>query len=133
MEIEHATIEQTEFLPAKPVQVYDAFVNAKKHAEFTGARATSDPVAGGAFTAWDDYISGKYIELVRARRIVQEWQTAEWPQGYPPSHLEFTFLEKDDGTEVRMVHSQVPKSQVESYRQGWTDYYWKPLKEYFGK
>jgi hypothetical protein len=30
MEIEHATIEQTEFPPAKPVQVYDAFVNARK-------------------------------------------------------------------------------------------------------
>lgn len=70
---------------------------------------------------------------MRARKIVQEWQTSEWPESYPPSRLEFTFQEEGDGTEVKMVHSQVPKSQVEAYRQGWTDYYWKPLKEYFGK
>ena len=56
---------------------------------------------------------------------------AEWPEGYPPSRLEFRFEAKDDGTEVTMIHSEVPASQAEAYRQGWVDYYWTPLKEYF--
>jgi hypothetical protein len=30
-----------------------------------------------------------------------------------------------------MVHSQVPASQADQYRQGWVDYYWTPLKAYF--
>jgi activator of HSP90 ATPase len=128
-----ATIEQTEWLPAKPVQVYDAFVNARKHAEFTGAGATCEPVVGGTFTAWDGYISGTNLELELGRRIVQEWKTREWPQGYGPSRIEFRFVPKDDGTEVTMVHSSVPVSQVEDYRQGWVDYYWTPLKRYFAQ
>ncbi len=131
MALETVTIEQTQFLSAKPVEVYDAFVNPKKHSEFTGAKATGEAVAGGEFTAYDGYISGTYAELVRARKIVQDWRTSEWPEGYPPSRLEFQFAPKDDGTEVTMTHSQVPAAQADAYRQGWVDYYWKPLEEHF--
>lgn len=71
------------------------------------------------------------MELVRGRRIVQQWQTSEWPDGCPASRLVWTFEPKDEGTQVTLVHADVPESQAESYRQGWVDYYWTPLKEYF--
>jgi len=125
------TITQTVFIDAKPVQVYDAFVNPVKHREFTGAAATGEAKEGAEYTAWDGYINGKHLELVRARKIVDEWRTSEWPEGFAPSRLEFRFADKDGGTEVTMVHSEVPESQAEAYRQGWVDYYWNPLKEYF--
>jgi uncharacterized protein YndB with AHSA1/START domain len=104
--METVIIEQTEWLPAKPAQVYDAFANARKHAEFTGAGATCEPAVGGAFSAWDGYISGTNLELELGR----------------PSRIEFRFAPKNDGTEVTMVHSSVP-----------VDYYWTPLKRYFAK
>ena len=125
------TIRQREFFPGvKPVQVYDALLNARKHATFTGAKATCDARVGGKFTSWDGYITGVNLELEPGRRIVQEWKTTEWPPASPPSRLEWTFAEKSGGTEVTMVHSQVPASQAESYRKGWIDYYWVPLKQY---
>ena len=37
------------------------------------------------------------------------------------------------GTELRMVHSNVPAEQADSYRQGWIDHYWTPLKAYFAQ
>lgn len=128
------TIKQTEFFPsAKPKQIYDAFLNGKKHSDMTGAKATAAANVGGSFTAWDGYISGTNLELEEGKRIVQDWQTTEWPAGAAPSHLEWTFTGKDGGTEVTMVHSNVPASQSESYRQGWIDYYWTPMKAYFAK
>lgn len=126
-------IKQKVFIRAKPVEIYDAFLNAQKHSAFTGAKATCERKVGGKFTAWDGYISGRNLELQNGRRILQEWQTTEWPEGYPPSILEFTFKVKGEGTEVSMVHSKVPEMQAENYRQGWIDYYWTPLKEYFQK
>src|ERR1039457_6622760 len=129
--LETTTITQTVIIPAKPVQVYDAFVNPKKHEVFTGAKATGEGKVGADCSAWDGYITGTYVELKGPRRIVQQWQTTEWPEGYPPSKLEFTFEEADSGTKVTMVHSEVPSSQAEAYRQGWFDYYWTPLQEYF--
>jgi activator of HSP90 ATPase len=125
------TIKQKIFIPAKPADVYDAFLDARKHSRFTGSRATSDPKIGGKFTAWDGYILGKNLELEEGMRIVQEWKTTEWPPGYPPSRVEFSFKGKGTGTELKLVHSKVPAEQADSYAKGWVDFYWKPLKEYF--
>ncbi len=127
------TIRQTVSLHAKPAEVYAAFLDAKKHAAFTGSRATCDARVGGKFTAWDGYISGTILELEKGRRIVQEWQTTEWPQDAPPSIVEFRFDESKDGTKLTMVHSRVPAEQAEDYRQGWIECYWDPLKDYFSK
>jgi len=128
------TIRQRAFFPGvKPVELYDALVNAKKHSAFTGAKATCAARAGGKFTAWDGYIMGTILELERGRRIVQEWRTTEWPEASPPSRLVWTFSAKRGGTEAALVHSKVPASQAESYRQGWMDYYWTPLQEYLAR
>jgi activator of HSP90 ATPase len=125
------TIRQTEFIPAKPVEVYNALIDAKQHSAFTGSKATSDLRVGGEFTAWDGCIFGKNLNLEKGKRIVQEWKTTEWPAGYPPSIVEFTFSQVENGTELSMVHQNVPAEQASSYRQGWIDFYWKPLKKYF--
>ncbi len=115
------------------MQVYDAILDGKKHSKMTGSKATGDATVGGKFTAWDGYISGTNLELEPGKRILQDWQTSEWPEGAPPSQLEWTFAEKDGGTEVTMVHSKVPAAQADSYKQGWIDYYWTPMKEYFAQ
>jgi activator of HSP90 ATPase len=127
------TIRQNVFLQAPPSEVYNAFLQAKKHSNFTHSKATCEPRVGGRFTAYDGYISGRILELDEGRKIVQEWHTTEWPEGAPPSIVEFTFRAKKDGTELTMVHSEVPAEQAEAYRQGWIDYYWEPLKGYFNK
>ena len=125
------TIRQTVFLTVPPAEVYDAFLKAKKHAGFTQSKATCDASIGGEFTAYDGYIFGTILELEEGRRIVQKWQTTEWPADAQPSIVEIILKEKEGATELTMVHSSVPAEQAESYRQGWIDYYWDPLKEYF--
>ena len=52
--------------------------------------------------------------------------TAGWPEDAPPSRLEIRLAPKDGGTELTMVHSEVPAEQADSYRQGWLDHYWEP-------
>ena len=133
MKLKTTSITQKVVIPASPEEVYDAFMDAKQHSAFTGAKATCDPKVGGEFSAWDGYITGKNLELEKGKRIVQEWITSEWPDGYPPSRLEFTFRKVKNGTELTMVHSEIPEDQAEEYKQGWIDNYWDPLKEYFQK
>ncbi len=134
MALKTGTIRQKVLIPSvRPEEVYNALIDAKKHSAFTGSKATCNPKPGGRFTAWDNYISGKNLELVKGKKIVQEWKTSEWPEDYPSSILEFTLTRKKDGTELRMVHSKVPASQMEKYSEGWYSSYWEPLKEYFRK
>jgi len=126
-------VQQPVRFEASPADVFDALLNPIKHTEFTGSPATTSRKTGARFTAWDGYISGKNIRLVKNAKIVQEWKTTEWPKGYPPSRLEFTLSTKNGETELKMVHSRVPAEQVEDYRKGWYDSYWNPLKKYFEK
>ena len=133
MKLKTTTIIQKVVIPASPVEVYDAFIDPRKHSEFTGSEATCDPTVGGKFTAWDGYISGRNLELEKGKRIVQEWVTAEWPKGYASSILELMFRRVKGGTQVRMVHSHVPVEQADDYRRGWIDNYWDLLKDYFQK
>lgn len=127
------TIRQKVTIPASPSEVFDAFIDAKKHSAFTGAKATCDPKVDGKISAWDGYISGKNLKLVRGKRIVQEWLTTDWIEGYPPSILDLSFRGKGKGTELTMVHSDVPASLASSFADGWKEHYWAHLKEYFQK
>ncbi len=125
------TIKQKLILQALPNEVYYALLDSRKHSEFTGSKATGKAQVGAEFTAWDGYISGKNLELEDDKRIVQEWVTSEWPEGYPPSRLEFTLKAFDGKTELTMIHSDIPAEQKEELKQGWIDFYWEPLKKYF--
>ena len=134
IEKKYKIIRQEVLVGASAEEVYYAYLNPERHAEFTGSPATGTPRVGGRFTAWDGYISGKFLVLEREKRVVQEWKTTEWPAGYPPSTVELTLREKGRKlTELTMVHSNVPAEQAEEYAQGWKDHYWNPLKEYFRK
>jgi uncharacterized protein YndB with AHSA1/START domain len=132
MAIKTGTIKQKVVIPATPEEVYDAYMDSRIHSKFTGSKATIVPKVGGRMNAWDKYITGKNLELVRGKRIVQEWSTSEWPEGYPPSILTIELKRVSGGTELTMVHSKVPKAQMNSYSDGWKEWYWGPLKEYFG-
>lgn len=128
------TINQTVFFEGADVDdVYDALLDAERHTDFTGSRATTSPTVGAVFTAWDGYITGKNLDLVKGKKIVQEWVTTEWPEGYPVSILELTLTAKKGGTELRMLHSKVPAEQVAEYTSGWPESYWEPLKKYLAK
>lgn len=98
----------------------------------TGSPAEVDGEPGGRFSAWDGYIFGSTLELTPNRRIVQAWRTSEFPEDAPDSLLEILLEEGSNGTTVTLIHSDLPQDQVDSYRQGWLDFYLKPMKAYFG-
>ena len=120
-------------IPATASEIYSAWMSSDGHTAMTGSPANVDGKVGGKFTAWDGYIFGSTLELEPDRRIVQAWRTSEFPDDALDSHLEILFEEVAEGTEVTLTHSDMPEDQVHSYRQGWEDFYFKPMKEYFGK
>lgn len=120
------------FFDAKPSAIYKAWLSSKGHSAMTGSAAKVDGRVGGKFTAWDGYIFGSTLELTPNQRIVQAWRTSEFPDHALDSRLEILLEEVEGGTKVTLTHTDMPKDQVESYRQGWEDFYFKPMKEHFG-
>lgn len=121
------------FLPATPEKVFRAWLSTEGHAAMTGSPAKVEPRVGGSFTAWDGYISGRTLELKPYTRIVQAWRTTEFPEGSADSRVEISLEAVEGGAKLRLIHSNIPEGQAESYKQGWEDFYFKPMKEYFAK
>jgi len=125
------SFEVSAFLPAPPWRVYEAWLDGTEHGAFTGGPATSEPAVGGAFTAWDGYIQGKNLALEPYCRILQSWRTTEFPPRSPDSRLEVLLDAQEGGTHLTLRHSEIPEGQGESYKQGWLEFYFEPMQQYF--
>jgi len=121
----------SEIIPAKPSEIYEAWLSSEGHTAMTDSPAKVDGNVGGKFSAWEGYIFGTTLELTLNQRIIQTWRTSEFPDDAPDSHLEVLLEEVAQGTKVKLIHRDMPEDQVDSYRQGWEDFYFRPMKEYF--
>lgn len=118
-------------LPATPEQIFRAWLSTEGHTAMTGSPAKVEPRVGGRFSAWDGYISGRTLKLKPYTFIVQSWRTTEFPEGSPDSQVEVSLETVPGGTKLTLVHKDIPEGQAESYKQGWEDFYFKPMKEHF--
>ena len=126
-------IHQEVHLPAKPDRVYEALMDSHQHAAFTGngdARISRE--TGGAFQAHDGVISGRNIELVPGKRIVQAWRVKDWPAGMY-SVVRFELTDHDAGTRLLFDQWGAPAEQREHLAEGWKQRYWRPLETYLLK
>ena len=118
-------------LPAEPKTLYNAWLSSRKHSEFTNSKATIEKKVGSSFTAHDGYITGTNELLHMNKRIVQKWRTTDFDEAAEDSLVEVQFEKVEKGTKVIIAHSNLPDETGKSYRKGWRDHYFKPMKEYF--
>ena len=64
-------IKQTATFNTRPMKVYELLMDAKKHSQLTGAKASINKNVNGKFTLHNGYISGYNIELVPGKKIIQ--------------------------------------------------------------
>jgi len=126
------TIRQSVTFKASPHAVYEAMMDSRKHAKFTGAKAMISRKVNGRFAAYDGYIEGVHTDLVPDKKIVQSWRGNDWPEGHF-SKATFSLKKIKDGTRLTFTQSGVPKQHYGGINQGWRDYYWKPMKEMLEK
>lgn len=126
------SFEVKDIIAASPTQIYNAFLDSTVHTRMTGGEAECGKNIGDKFTAWDGYIEGSNIELVPNKKIVQHWRTSEFEAQDEDSRLVIHFNKVENGTEVAIEHSNIPKGETQ-YLQGWIDHYFTPMKSYFNK
>jgi uncharacterized protein YndB with AHSA1/START domain len=124
--------EVSGIVAATPKDVYQAWLDSNKHGMMTGSFAQVSDQVGGQFEAWDGYIQGVNLELSPNTRILQSWRTTEFEDSDEDSRLEITFEAHDKGTQITILHSNLPAHGMQ-YQQGWVDAYFTPMQEYFGE
>lgn len=124
--------ELTTVLPASPLAVYEAWITSDGHSAMTGAEAHVDARAGGAYDAWDGYITGRTLALVPGQRIVQTWRTSEFTAADADSQVDVLLEPVEGGTRLTLRHTNVPDDQLDYEQGGWQESYFEPMREYFG-
>ena len=130
--IKTKTIRQSVTLKTAPHDVYEALIDPKKHAQFTGGEAKISRKVGGKFSTFDGYAEGENLELEPDKKIVQTWRADDWPEGHY-SKTTYTLTPVAAGTRLSFTQTGVPEDAYEDISQGWRDYYWKPMKEMLEK
>ncbi len=125
-------IHQTVTFKTSPHAVYEALMDSKQHAAFSGGEARISREVGGEISAYDGYISGKNLELVPDRKIVQSWRAVDWPEGQY-STVTFLLAPVEGGTRLDFTHTDVPDGTEAEFEQGWIDNYWEPMKKLLEK
>ena len=126
------TIRQSVTFRTSPHAVYELLMDSRKHAKFTGEKASIIRKIGGKFSAYAGYISGVNLDLVPDKKIVQLWRGNDWTKGHY-SKVTFSLKKVERGTRLTFRQSGVPGEQYKDIKQGWHDYYWKPMREMLEK
>lgn len=115
---------------ATPQRFYDAILDQKQFAAFTGLPATIDAAVGGAFSMFGGLIVGRNVELIAGQRIVQAWRPTHWDPGiYSIVHFELKPREQE--CSLVFDHTGFPAGEYAHLDFGWKSHYWEPLKKYF--
>ena len=119
-------------IPARPREIYDAWLSESGHAGMTGGQPARVSAAVGAdFTVWNGYISGRTLALEPGRRILQSWRTTRFTEADADSEIEVLLEPAPGGTRLTLHHRNVPDGHT-SYRDGgWQKNYFEPMKRYF--
>jgi len=118
-------------LNASPDVVYNAYLNSNEHTAMTGGEAKITPIVGAEFSAWDEYILGKNMELIPNQYIKQSWRTSDFPflQHYSIVEINLQSL-PNNRTLFKLKHSELEEKDIH-YKQGWIEFYFEPMELYF--
>ena len=122
--------EIKEMFDATPAEVYHSWLDSESHTQMTGGVANCSKRVGASFSAWDGYITGENIELVKDEKIVQTWRTSEFSEADEDSLLTIILKNVSGGTELTLIHTNIPEGQTQ-YKEGWVDNYFLPMKAFF--
>ena len=131
--ISHAaeSIHQQVMLNLAPDRIYAALLDEKQFSAMTGLPAHIEPQEGGAFSLFDQQITGRHIQLVPNTRIVQAWRSGSWDSGlYSIARFELTA--SSSGTKLVFDHTGFPIGQAQHLAAGWKDHYWHALQRLDG-
>ncbi len=108
-------------IDAPPEVVFDCFCDPAALVTWMGDRADVEPRPGGTFAVDIDEMAvrGEFKVVERPTRLVFSWGFAD--SDVPPgaSTVEVTLTEDSGGTELTLVHRDLPPGEISRHTSGW--------------
>jgi activator of HSP90 ATPase len=118
------------FRNTSPSVLFELYLNAKKHALVTAAPAVISTREGTNFSLQAGHITGKNLQLIKNKLIVQSWRASDWKAEDIDSTVIMHFKPKGKDVILYFVQGNVPNKYVNSINKAWKKSYWKPWKKH---
>jgi activator of HSP90 ATPase len=113
-------------------KLYSMFLDPKQHAAMTGnsGKCSISAKEGGKYSVMDSYITGRNLQLLKNKLIVQSWRSVDFTKDDMDSTFIMLFEQKGKDAIINMTHTNIPDKEVDGIKKGWPQYYWTPMKAY---
>ena len=122
------TFRKTFKINAEPSDVYSALTNQYTIELWTGYPAQMNTEPGSDFSLWDGDITGKNLEFVQDKKVVQEWNFGDQVE----KSIATITIEPDRGNSlVTVEHTNIPDEEYNDIAEGWKEYYIDAINNFF--
>lgn len=133
------SLELKEKFFARPVDLFECFVNENRIKGFTQSNAIVQAVPGGTFMMFSGSITGTVEEVEVPSRLVMKWRFSNWAEDCF-SRVVLEFKEPEPGTTfVHVHHTDIPVTDkfgtegvIDNVQRGWNGQIFQRIKAVFG-
>ena len=122
------TFKKTFHLNAEPADVYSAITNPYTIELWSGYPAEMSTEPGSEFSLWEGDITGKNLEFVQDKKVIQEWYFGDQAE---ESIVTISIFPDKENSSVTVEHTNIPDDEFDDIAEGWREYYIGAIKDFF--
>lgn len=115
-------------IAAPPEDVYLALTNPATLHLWTGEEAVMSIEPGTEFSLWGGSITGKNLEFIEGKKIMQHWYFGDQKE---ESIVSIILHQHQKGTSVELRHSNIPDEAYDDIVEGWNEAYFGALIDFY--
>ncbi|HTB30781.1 MAG TPA: SRPBCC domain-containing protein [Bacteroidia bacterium] len=123
-------VQKVVFKNTTPKVLYNLYMDEKKHTMIAGAPCKISAKEGEKYTVHGGYISGKNLQLIKDKLIVQTWRAQTWDKSDVDSTFIIHLEPQGNDVVLQAIHANIPDKHVAGVKKGWTGHYWGPWKQH---
>jgi activator of HSP90 ATPase len=122
------TFKKSFKINAEPSDVYSAITNPYTIALWSGYPAEMSTQPGSEFSLWEGDITGKNIEFIQDKKVVQEWYFGDQVE---KSIVTIIIIPDRENSSVTVEHTNIPDEEFGEIAEGWREYYIGAIISFF--
>lgn len=122
------TFKRTFNINAQPSDIYAALTNPYTIELWSGYPAKMDTEPGSEFSLWEEDITGRNVEFIPDRKVVQEWYFGNQSE---KSIVTITIQPDRENSVVTVEHINIPDDDFSDIAEGWREYYIGAIISFF--
>ena len=113
---------------AEPADIYSALTNPYTIELWSGYPAEMSEEPGSEFSLWEGDITGRNLEFIKDRKVVQEWYFGDQQE---KSIVTISIFPDKDNSSVTVDHTNIPDDDFADIAEGWREYYIGAITAFF--